>query len=123
MVAGIKHEGSRKLKGDNLVGGTVSPRVHNLSDSMEYVREHQSLENGAEEKAPLPFFAPSNLEPESRTVMLLFTPPVWVPFTGLNSHCQTGYIKQQESVQRQVDCWLHVKVKTHLRCLTIFMYL
>lgn len=41
--------------GDNLVGGTVSSRVGNLSDSMEYVREHQSLENGAEEKAFLPF--------------------------------------------------------------------
>lgn len=58
IVAVIKHEGSRKLKGDNLVGGTVSRRVHNLSDSLEYVGEQQSLADGAEEKAFLPFHPP-----------------------------------------------------------------
>lgn len=37
------------------MGGTVSLRVRNLSDSMEFVGKHRSSENGAAEKAFLPF--------------------------------------------------------------------
>lgn len=56
MVAGIKHEGSRKLKGDNVVRGTISRRVHNLSRSVESAREQQRSEAGAEEEAAPPSF-------------------------------------------------------------------
>lgn len=55
---------------------------------LESIRDAESSENRERRRGKsFSAFSPSNLELESRTVVLLFTQPVWVPFTGLNSHC------------------------------------